>query len=132
MRARSAGFIGNLSSAGGFVTYPAVGYYHMVKFAIEALSETLAKEVGPLGIGVMAVEPAPFRTGFRSSSSLKQSKNRIDAYLRTRPAAPETKLLRVMVIQNAEPERLSPHSNLIIHPCISSLAAKPPISSGKK
>jgi NAD(P)-dependent dehydrogenase (short-subunit alcohol dehydrogenase family) len=80
MRERGAGYIINFSSVGGFVTFPAVGYYHMSKFAIEGLSETLAKEVNPLGIGVMVVEPGTFRTGFRSPSSIKQSKLQLDAY----------------------------------------------------
>jgi NAD(P)-dependent dehydrogenase (short-subunit alcohol dehydrogenase family) len=51
MRARRRGHIVNVSSIGGLVTYPGVGYYHMVKFGLEAMSETLAKEVAPLGIG---------------------------------------------------------------------------------
>jgi NAD(P)-dependent dehydrogenase (short-subunit alcohol dehydrogenase family) len=104
MRERGEGYIINLSSAGGFVTYPAVGYYHMAKFAIEGLSETLAKEVNPLGIVVMAVEPAPFRTNFRGSTSMKESKTHIDAYnemsgkARQRTAAGDGK-------QSGDPER---------------------------
>ena len=47
MRARRRGHIVNVSSIGGLVTYPGVGYYHMVKFGMEALSDALAKEVGP-------------------------------------------------------------------------------------
>ena len=38
MRAGRGGHIVNISSVGGYVTFPAVGYYHMAKFAIEALS----------------------------------------------------------------------------------------------
>ena len=80
MRARRRGHIVNISSIGGLVTYPGVGYYHMVKFGIEAMSETLAKEVAPLGIGVTVVAPGAFRTDFRGPASIKQSATRIDDY----------------------------------------------------
>jgi NAD(P)-dependent dehydrogenase (short-subunit alcohol dehydrogenase family) len=83
MRARRRGHVVNISSIGGLVTYPGVGYYHMVKFGVEAMSETLAKEVAPLGIGVTVVAPGAFRTGFRSPASIKQSATRIDDYADT-------------------------------------------------
>ena len=53
MRERQSGHIVNVGSIGGLVTFPAVGFYHMTKFALEGLSETLAKEVAPFGIGVI-------------------------------------------------------------------------------
>jgi len=80
MRARRHGRIVNISSIGGLVTYPGVGYYHMAKFAIEAMSDTLAKEVGLFGIGVTVVAPGAFRTGFRGPDSIKQSATRIGDY----------------------------------------------------
>ena len=83
MRARRSGHIVNISSIGGLVTYPGVGYYHMVKFGIEAMSDTLAKEVAPLGIGVTVVAPGAFRTDFRGPDSIKQSATRIDDYAGT-------------------------------------------------
>jgi NAD(P)-dependent dehydrogenase (short-subunit alcohol dehydrogenase family) len=89
MRARGRGHIVNISSIGGFVTFPGVGYYHMVKFALEALSETLAKEVEPLGLGVTVVAPGAFRTDFRSPASMKQSTIRIDDYAPTAGKARE-------------------------------------------
>ncbi|WP_158804970.1 oxidoreductase [Acidisoma sp. L85] len=83
MRSRRHGHIVNISSIGGLVTYPGVGWYHMVKFGIEAMSETLAKEVGPLGIGVTVVAPGAFRTYFRGPESIKQSAVVIDDYADT-------------------------------------------------
>ena len=83
MRARRRGHVVNVSSIGGLVTYPGVGYYHMAKFALEALSDTLAKEVAPLGIGVTAVAPGAFRTDFRGPDSIKQSATVIDDYAGT-------------------------------------------------
>ncbi len=83
MRARRRGHIVNVSSIGGLVTYPGVGYYHMAKFGVEALSDALAKEVGPLGIGVTVVAPGAFRTDFRGPASMVQSATRIDDYAET-------------------------------------------------
>jgi NAD(P)-dependent dehydrogenase (short-subunit alcohol dehydrogenase family) len=79
MRARRQGHIVNISSVGGIVTFPAVGFYHMTKFAVEALSETLAQETASLGIGVTVVEPGAFRTDFRGRS-MKQSGIRLPDY----------------------------------------------------
>ncbi|MBE7217871.1 MAG: SDR family NAD(P)-dependent oxidoreductase [Caulobacteraceae bacterium] len=83
MRARKRGHIVNVSSIGGLVTFPGVGYYHMVKFGVEAMSETLAKELAPLGVGVTVVAPGAFRTGFRGGDSIRQSSTRIDDYAET-------------------------------------------------
>lgn len=83
MRARRAGYLVNISSIGGFVTYPAVGYYNMTKFALEAMSEALSKELAPLGIGSMVVEPGAFLTDFRGLSSQKQPETRIADYADT-------------------------------------------------
>lgn len=68
MRHRGKGHIVNVSSIGGLTTFPNVGYYHASKYALEGLSETLAKEMVPFGIGVTVVEPGAFRTDFRGRS----------------------------------------------------------------
>jgi len=68
MRARKSGFVVNISSVGGFVAHPGSGYYAASKFAVEAVSEALSKEVAPLGIRVLLVEPGPFRTRFVENS----------------------------------------------------------------
>jgi NAD(P)-dependent dehydrogenase (short-subunit alcohol dehydrogenase family) len=79
MRARRAGHVVNVSSAGGLAAFGATGYYHATKFAVEGLSESLAAEVAPLGIKVTIVEPGAFRTNW-SGPSMRQSAVRIDDY----------------------------------------------------
>jgi NAD(P)-dependent dehydrogenase (short-subunit alcohol dehydrogenase family) len=79
MRARRRGHIVNLSSVAGFVGFPGSGFYSATKHAVEGLSDALAKEVGPLGIHVMCVEPGPFRTDF-AGRSLQQNLSRFDDY----------------------------------------------------
>ena len=79
MRRAGRGHIVNITSVGGLVGNAASGYYAATKFAVEGLSEALAKEVAPLGIKVLAVEPGPFRTDW-AGRSLKQTANIIEAY----------------------------------------------------
>lgn len=55
----------------------------MAKFGLEAMSETLAKEVAPLGIGVTVVAPGVFRTDFRGPESIRQSAIQISGYAET-------------------------------------------------
>ena len=69
MRQRRSGHIVNVSSIGGLVAFPSVGYYNATKFAVEGLSEALAKEAGPLGIKVTLVEPSGFRTDWAGRSA---------------------------------------------------------------
>ena len=82
MRAQKSGAIVNISSIGGFIGFPGSAYYAATKFAVEGLSEALSKEVGPLGIKVIIVEPGPFRTDW-AGRSLKTPKKPVDAYAET-------------------------------------------------
>jgi NAD(P)-dependent dehydrogenase (short-subunit alcohol dehydrogenase family) len=79
MRARGTGTIVNISSIGTRTTLPGGGYYSAAKAALEALSGSLRKEVAPLGLHVMVVEPGAFRTEFRGRSA-ERSDTRITAY----------------------------------------------------
>ncbi|MDO8786770.1 MAG: oxidoreductase [Sulfuritalea sp.] len=79
MRARRRGHIVNISSMGGLVGFPGIGYYNATKFAVEGLSEALAKETVALGIKVTIVEPGPFRTDW-AGRSLKIPKAAIADY----------------------------------------------------
>jgi len=88
MRARGRGHIVNFSSIGGLIGNPGSGYYCATKFAVEGLSQALAKEAGPLGIRVTLVEPGPFRTDFQGRSmTLPKAIN--DAYAQTSGARRE-------------------------------------------
>jgi NAD(P)-dependent dehydrogenase (short-subunit alcohol dehydrogenase family) len=82
MRKQGNGLIVNVSSIGGLASFAATGYYHGTKYAVEGISESLATELKPLGIGVLIVEPGPFRTNW-AGPSIKQSATRIDAYSST-------------------------------------------------
>jgi NAD(P)-dependent dehydrogenase (short-subunit alcohol dehydrogenase family) len=82
MRAQRAGRIINITSVAGLVGFAASGYYAASKHAVEGWSDSLAAEVGPLGISVSCVEPGPFRTDWWGRSNL-QTPNRIEDYAET-------------------------------------------------
>ncbi|MFF7209208.1 SDR family NAD(P)-dependent oxidoreductase [Streptomyces sp. NPDC008238] len=68
MRERRAGRILQVSSFGGLVAYPALGVYQATKWALEAMSESLAAEVAAYGIHVTLIEPLMFPTGLAAAS----------------------------------------------------------------
>jgi NAD(P)-dependent dehydrogenase (short-subunit alcohol dehydrogenase family) len=68
LRAQGTGVIVNVSSVAGRVGYPGMGAYDASKGGVELLSEALALEVGPLGIGVVVVEPGNIRTAWAGRS----------------------------------------------------------------
>jgi NAD(P)-dependent dehydrogenase (short-subunit alcohol dehydrogenase family) len=82
MRERGRGHIINISSMTGLVANPPNIYYSSTKFALEALTEGLSKEVGPLGIKVTAIEPGAFRTDW-ATRSMKETQRPIEAYADT-------------------------------------------------
>jgi NAD(P)-dependent dehydrogenase (short-subunit alcohol dehydrogenase family) len=56
------GRIVNVSSIGGRVALPLVGAYNMSKFALEAFSDSLRRELLSQGVDVIAIEPGGVKT----------------------------------------------------------------------
>ena len=69
MRAAGRGRIVNVGSMGGRLVFPAGGYYHASKYAVEALTDALRFEVAPFGIKVSLIEPGLIRTGFGDTAA---------------------------------------------------------------
>jgi NAD(P)-dependent dehydrogenase (short-subunit alcohol dehydrogenase family) len=68
MRQRRSGHILNITSMGGYITMPGIAYYCGSKFALEGISDAVAKEVQPFNIAVTAVAPGSFRTDWAGRS----------------------------------------------------------------
>jgi len=82
MRSRKRGHVINMSSMTGLVTNPPNLYYSCTKYALEALTEGLAKEVAPFGIRVTAIEPGAFRTDW-ATRSMMESATPMEEYAET-------------------------------------------------
>jgi NAD(P)-dependent dehydrogenase (short-subunit alcohol dehydrogenase family) len=78
MRERRRGHIVNITSMGGFITMPGIAYYCGSKFALEGISDTLAKEVAGFGIHVTAVAPGSFRTDWAGRSMVRADRSIAD------------------------------------------------------
>ena len=79
MRAQKSGHIVNIASIGGLRSFPAVGFYNATKYAVDGLSEALAKETAHLGIKVTIIAPSGFRTDWAGRSA-DDSKIKIEDY----------------------------------------------------
>jgi short-subunit dehydrogenase len=82
MRKQRSGHILNIASIGGLRSFPGVGFYNATKYAVDGLSESLSKEVAPLGIKVTIVAPSGFRTDWAGRSA-NDSKIVIEDYATT-------------------------------------------------
>ncbi|MFI2635414.1 SDR family oxidoreductase [Streptomyces collinus] len=69
LREQGSGHIVQISTIGGVTTYPSLGGYHASKWALEGLTEALAKEVAAFGIKVTLVEPGGFATDWAGASA---------------------------------------------------------------
>lgn len=74
MRKQKSGHIINIASIGGLVSFPGVGFYNATKYAVDGLSESLAKEVAHLGIKVTVICPSGFRTDWAGRSANNATK----------------------------------------------------------
>lgn len=80
MRERRSGLIVYISSVVGRITTPFGGVYASSKWALEALAESSALELAPLGIGVAIVQPGAFATEIGSKSTRPDDPARAAAY----------------------------------------------------
>lgn len=105
MRKRQSGAIVQISSLAGRLSNPATGYYSASKYALEAISEALSREVEALGIKVVSIAPGLFRSDF-SGRSLKAEATRIPDYAETAHARAEL-VKSVDQIQPGDPRKLA-------------------------
>lgn len=68
LRAQQSGHILTMSSIGGLASFPTGGIYLATKFAVEAITEALGKEISAFGIKTTAIEPGSYSTGFSAST----------------------------------------------------------------
>ena len=75
MRERRSGSIINITSMAGQVGLPGIAYYTASKYALEGVSEVLAKEVAGFGVKVTALAPGSFRTDWAGRSMVRSERS---------------------------------------------------------
>jgi NAD(P)-dependent dehydrogenase (short-subunit alcohol dehydrogenase family) len=107
MRAQGSGHIIQVSSIGGISAFPSIGAYHASKWALEAFSQSLSREVGGFGIDVTLIEPGGYSTDWRGPSAkhseenpayaeVREGRNRTPAGSPGDPAATRAAILKVV------------------------------------
>lgn len=77
-RARRRGFIVNVTSMGGVITMPGIGYYCGSKFALQGISEVMRAEMAPFGVHVTTLCPGSFRTDWAGRSMVRTERSITD------------------------------------------------------
>lgn len=72
MRAQRSGTIVNLSSMGGKIVTPLMGWYGVTKFGVEAFSDALRMEVKQFGINVAIIEPGSVQSELAANTVIEQ------------------------------------------------------------
>ncbi|MDO8210376.1 SDR family NAD(P)-dependent oxidoreductase [Conexibacter sp. CPCC 206217] len=80
---RGGGHVVNVISIAALAPGAGSGLYAAAKAALRGVSQALAQEAGPLGIGVTIVAPGQFRTDFLSDHSIRSTARTLDAYAPT-------------------------------------------------
>jgi NAD(P)-dependent dehydrogenase (short-subunit alcohol dehydrogenase family) len=68
-REKEAGLFISTTSIGGLITFPFSSVYHATKWALEGWSESMAFELGKIGVGIKTVSPGGIKTDFLSRSA---------------------------------------------------------------
>ncbi|KAJ7435258.1 putative short-chain oxidoreductase [Mycena latifolia] len=79
-RERKQGTIVNISSQGAALCIPGAGIYCASKAALDAISNTWARELADFNIRCMSIQAGSFRTSVAESGNLKIAADKIDGY----------------------------------------------------
>ena len=93
LRENGGGHILQVSSIGGISAFPNIGIYNASKWALEALSQSLAAEVADFGIKVTLIEPGGYSTDWGGASAKHAEQN--PAYEEFRVKAAEQRKQRL-------------------------------------
>jgi NAD(P)-dependent dehydrogenase (short-subunit alcohol dehydrogenase family) len=92
LREQGSGHILQVSSIGGISAFPNIGIYNASKWALEALSQSLAGEVADFGIKVTVIEPGAYSTDWGGASAKHATPNpAYDAYREKAAAQRQTR-----------------------------------------
>jgi NAD(P)-dependent dehydrogenase (short-subunit alcohol dehydrogenase family) len=110
LRRQGSGHLLQVSSVGGVQAFYGAGVYNATKWAMEAISQSLAMEVSPFGVKVTLVEPGGYSTGWFSSATQAEPMSEYEAGraahadnpVITRPGDPEATGPAILELVDAE------------------------------
>ena len=112
LREQRGGHMLMVSSVGGVMAGSSLGIYHASKWALEALSESLSKEVADFGIKVTILEPTGYRTGAEAAAGRsaphpdyrREHDRRVERreFVASREGKPEATAAAVLAVVDAE------------------------------
>ena len=79
-REQKRGYIVNVASVGGRMTFPFYSLYNSTKWAVEGFSESLQYELEQFNIRVKIIEPGPIKTDFYDRSQDIAKREGLSAY----------------------------------------------------
>lgn len=79
-REQKRGYLVNVASVGGRMTFPASSLYNSSKWAVEGFSESLHYELEQFGIRVKIIEPGPIKTDFYGRSQELSDSDSLGVY----------------------------------------------------
>ncbi|KAK7017741.1 short-chain oxidoreductase [Favolaschia claudopus] len=79
-RARKSGTIVNISSQGSMICVAGAGIYCAGKAALDAISDTWARELASFNIRCVSIQPGSFRTAVAESANTKIAAKKIEGY----------------------------------------------------
>ncbi|MEW6030677.1 MAG: SDR family NAD(P)-dependent oxidoreductase [Chloroflexota bacterium] len=90
-KSTSSPIIVNMSSVGGNYAFPFWSPYHMSKWALEAFSDSLRRELLPLGIRVAVIQPGAF-----ASEAFRSQRREFEAYKAGKPSEFTSRAIRFL------------------------------------
>lgn len=117
MKNQQEGLVINLSSMGGKITFPLMGWYHASKYALEALSNAMRLESKKFGINVVLIEPGGIKTEFSdvASASLVQNNHPDSIYKENYDAINNPKMLERIDKKLTDPIKIAELINKIVN-----------------
>ena len=79
-REQKHGYIVDVASVGGRMTFPLYSVYHATKWAVEGFSESLQHELDQFNIRVKIIEPGPIKSDFYDRSAVIAKKEGLHSY----------------------------------------------------
>jgi NADP-dependent 3-hydroxy acid dehydrogenase YdfG len=107
MRAQGSGYIINIGSLACRTTTPVYNSYSTSKFALNAMTDGLRQEVGPLGIRVCMIAPGPTRTEVAENITDENHRAAIRAYINQEGALEPQDIAATIVFMTGLPPRVN-------------------------